>query len=351
MRVVSQDARLKRAAGRVEEAVVEGADIDSLMDACADAIDSLADWDAVFLSAADPGSGQFTATRCVRELPVQMCAPWIRNEFLEPDVNKFSRLRGRGVTVSTLGEATQGQVELSRRYRELYRPSGFGHELRAVLRDRTGCWGYLTLVREAGAPDFTEDEQRLVESIAPMVASAVRRSHGGVPESIDLAPGVVVVDRDGEVRQVSDSAQRAFDQVCAASILAVGAAAFAAAEGAATPPPFTRVRAGGEAWLSVRGDVMRGESGEAETSVVIIEPATPAELLPVLTTVYAFTPRERDVIRRLARGESNAQIAAQLEVSRHTVRDHVSSIFQKTGCSSRGELVHLLFGTDATGAL
>jgi len=49
----------------------------------------------------------------------------------------------------------------------------------------------------------------------------------------------------------------------------------------------------------------------------------------------ALTPRETDVLRLLAEGKSNKQIAADLGVGENTVRTHVSSILAKLGVQSR----------------
>ena len=45
----------------------------------------------------------------------------------------------------------------------------------------------------------------------------------------------------------------------------------------------------------------------------------------------------------IARGGSTAEIAAELFLSPHTVRDYVKTVFEKLGVSSRGELVARLF--------
>jgi hypothetical protein len=44
-----------------------------------------------------------------------------------------------------------------------------------------------------------------------------------------------------------------------------------------------------------------------------------------------------------ARGLNTTDVAAELFVSAHTVRDHIKSIFAKLGVSSRGELVAKIF--------
>ena len=49
----------------------------------------------------------------------------------------------------------------------------------------------------------------------------------------------------------------------------------------------------------------------------------------------ALTEREREVLRLLARGKANKQIAANLFVSEKTVKAHVSSILMKLGVTSR----------------
>ena len=65
--------------------------------------------------------------------------------------------------------------------------------------------------------------------------------------------------------------------------------------------------------------------------------------LTVLVEAYGLTPRERDVVRAIARGTSTPQIAAELFLSAHTVRDYIKSVFDKVDVTSRTELVAKLF--------
>ena len=48
-----------------------------------------------------------------------------------------------------------------------------------------------------------------------------------------------------------------------------------------------------------------------------------------------FTPRERDVLRLLAEGFANKEIAHRLSLSQKTVKTHVSNILQKLGVADR----------------
>jgi NarL family two-component system response regulator YdfI len=54
-----------------------------------------------------------------------------------------------------------------------------------------------------------------------------------------------------------------------------------------------------------------------------------------------ITPRETDVLRMLAEGLVNKDIATRLGISEHTVKFHISSILDKLGASTRTEAVTL----------
>ena len=53
----------------------------------------------------------------------------------------------------------------------------------------------------------------------------------------------------------------------------------------------------------------------------------------------SLSPREVEVLRLVAHGKTNGEIAAQLVISKYTVDRHVSNILAKTGCANRAEAV------------
>ncbi|MEV7194201.1 AAA family ATPase [Streptomyces sp. NPDC093510] len=61
------------------------------------------------------------------------------------------------------------------------------------------------------------------------------------------------------------------------------------------------------------------------------------EVAPEPAAVLGLTVRERDVLRLVAAGRSNRQIAQELFISPKTASVHVSNILAKTGASGRGE--------------
>ena len=62
-------------------------------------------------------------------------------------------------------------------------------------------------------------------------------------------------------------------------------------------------------------------------------------LLSSLRTVNAggLTPRETEVLRLLASGGTNKEIAAELVISVHTVERHLATIYRKIGARNRAE--------------
>lgn len=66
------------------------------------------------------------------------------------------------------------------------------------------------------------------------------------------------------------------------------------------------------------------------------QPPHPAEDL-----VEQLTPRETEILQLLAQGLANKQIALELEISEHTVKFHISSIYTKLGATNRMEAVRM----------
>jgi DNA-binding NarL/FixJ family response regulator len=56
-----------------------------------------------------------------------------------------------------------------------------------------------------------------------------------------------------------------------------------------------------------------------------------------------LTPREVDVLRLIAAGQSNREIARTLFVSEATVKTHINRIFAKTGSRDRVQAVHFAY--------
>ena len=264
------------------------------------------------------------------------------------DVNQIPSLARTPTGVSTVHRATRGQPWQSTRYVDVLEPSGLGRELRAVLRDRTSAWGGLILLRETSAPDFTDDELRLVADIACDVGRAIRRSlllgdvdRRDAPDS----PGIAVVRHADEMAPeiLSASARRWFADIddgylSGSGLPYVVATLVTRARLHPTGAVLTRLRTRSGRWLT-----MHAEALDTDRVSVIVEPTRPFELAAVICDAYGLSPREREVARLAVTGHSNKDIARLLWLSQWTVQDHLKKVFEKLAVHSRAELTARLF--------
>ena len=147
--------------------------------------------------------------------------------------------------------------------------------------------------------------------------------------------------RDGQRRR-RGLARRAVDATASRSRRSSPPSRAARASSAhATPtrsPAPASARPSGR-WLLVRGSAL----GDGAHTAVTIEPARPHELAPLIADAYGLTDRERAVTQLVAQGLPTNAIADRLHLSPWTVQDHLKSIFERVGVSTRGELVARVF--------
>jgi DNA-binding CsgD family transcriptional regulator len=312
--------------------------------------------DAVFFATADPATLLFTSAMAEEPLAAAT-AQFLDNEFGHTDVNKFQALATGARRVATLDAATSGQRSSSARYREIMAPLGLGDELRAALVTPAGCWGYLCLHRADSPHGFTPAEVRLIDRLTAHLANGCRP---GVTtpyrHATAAAPGVVVLRPDLSLAAISDDAERWLGHIAdhragpgrlPMAVYAAAARLQSIDRGTAPPgaAPTVRVPSTSGGWLLVHASHLNPSTGDI---AVIIEPAHPTDIAPLLLSAHGLTHRERDVALLVLRGASTHTIAAELHLSAYTVKDHVKSIFDKTGVRSRRDLVaHVLTGQHA----
>ena len=61
-----------------------------------------------------------------------------------------------------------------------------------------------------------------------------------------------------------------------------------------------------------------------------------------------LTKREQEIVSKVAEGLKNREIAELLNVSEHTVKNHLFRIFERLGISSRAELILYLYGQQSS---
>ena len=154
------------------------------------------------------------------------------------------------------------------------------------------------------------------------------------------APGLAVLAPDDSIETTDVAGEEQLAELAADGTLVppVVSAVAGCAHGGDPALARVRVRTPAGAWLVVRASALR----DARTAVTL-EPAGERDLAPLIADAYGLTERERAVTELVAAGLATGAIAERLHVSPWTVQDHLKSIFEKVGVSTRGELVARLF--------
>jgi DNA-binding CsgD family transcriptional regulator len=320
----------------------------------------LVPFDAAAWSVTDPATGLPAGPTRIDDLDAMtaaQCSEYWRSEFVHHDVNTFIDLARARRPAGALRSAS-GDPERSRRYRTVLRPLGYGDEMRAVLRTEGNPWGLLSLFRREGQPPFSGRETRLVAGLSAPLAGALRahaRPVDAVAGPPADRPGVLVFDARGDLQAADDQARAWLEELppertlpsdlgvelplwLVATVFRAGAVAHGRGDGVAR----ARVRSRRGRWLVCHATSLRPPDAP-RTVVAVVEPASPAEIAPLVIDAYGLTEREREITALIARGANTTEIAATLLLSPHTVRGYVKAIFHKAEVSSRGELVAKLF--------
>jgi DNA-binding CsgD family transcriptional regulator len=284
------------------------------------------------------------------EYPLKM----LRHEYYGEDVNHVADVARSDTGISTLHEATGGDPSSSPSW-HMNMEMGGDQELIAALRTGSEAWGAVGLYRAPGQPMFDSAEKAFLKAVGPDLANGARTGllvgEARDPEWPD-SPGLVVLSEHGEVESMTPGVDRWLADLpdgdldagrLPSPVHAVAGRALRTAEGHDDPGEvaLARVLSQSGTWVVLHGTSLVG-SGSRRVAV-IVEPAHPARIVPLLMSAYGLTEREQEVTRLVLRGDSTIQIAERLVVSPHTVQEHLKKIFEKTAVRSRRELVGKVF--------
>jgi DNA-binding CsgD family transcriptional regulator len=353
MTSVSSDTK-QRASDKIGWLAGQGLDLVSLWRASTEALTRAVPYDfAPCWFTLDPASLLVTShfDEGVPELPPQ----WMIREYYQDDVNNLADVARSQRGISTLHEATGGNPASSPRW-HFNMTLGGDQELIAALRTPAGeVWGALGLYREPSRPLFDDADLAFVRAVAPSLAEGARRAllvgEATDPEGPD-APGLLVLSQEGEVESATPGVGRWLAALpdgdwdagrLPSAVRSLAGRALRTAQHPDEPGQVavSRVLSRSGTWVVLHGASL--VSGESHRVAVIVEPAHPARIAPLLMSVYGLTEREQEITRLVLQGNSTAEIAERLVVSTHTVQQHLKSVFDKTGVRSRRDLVGKVF--------
>lgn len=348
---VSTPGSAERLRDRVERAAAGIGDDRVLRRAMLEAVRTSVTFDAFAWLLTDPvttvGSSPLAEAPCLSELP-----RLIRLKYLT-SVGRWT-LTDRPAVLS-LVSATNGRLADSLVWRELMAEYDVVDVASLVFTDRFGCWGFLDLWRQAPAEPFSARELADLHGVVAPVTAALRGSQADTllnrVDGDDVRPGpvVMVLSSDLDVRAQTPETERVLWMLVPpageaspipAAAYNVAAQLLAAEAGVDQHPATARVHVRAEWWVTLRAArmVASGEPTAADIAVTI-EQISPAERIDLFVRAVGLSAREAELVHLLWAGSSTREAAAEMILSPHTVGDHLKSVFAKTGCRSRAELL------------
>lgn len=278
-----------------------------------------------------------------------MPAEWLAAEYYQDDVNTLVEVARSAAGISTLHEATGGDPTSSPRWIENSKYGG-DQEMVCVFRSGTGeTWGAIGLYRYVDRPLFDDGDKAFVRAASRHLADGARRSLlAAEAKELDdpQAPGLLVLSATWEVISTTPRVKHLLadlpdgDRTTArlpSSVVAVASRARAGEQA------VVRLRSRSGRWIVVHASPLVAHRKKQTEVAVIIEPAHPGRIAPLLMSAYGLTQREQEATRLVLQGNDTNAIAEALFISPHTVQEHLKHVFEKTGVRSRRDLVGKVF--------
>ena len=273
-----------------------------------------------------------------------------RSLELEYSSDHFASKRAlarRANPAGSLRGETGGDLARSPRWQEVMRPVGIGDVAAVACRDTLGCWGWIEAYRDGADRPFEDEDVDLLASVGPSLGSALRRTMyaGDGVAAVSSPPGVMVLDSNLSLVSWTAAARAWINVMPSAKLFAqfgmlpsvVYPAATLARKRRSAAAAHALLRAVDGRWVMIEAAPLEGE-GNGEIAVTL-RSATGSETFDLLCRAYALSRREREVVAALVAGLDTRAVTQRLFISRHTVQDHLKSVFEKTGVHSRRALL------------
>lgn len=331
-------------------------DVTSFRDTVVDAVQPLLDADLYHLLDVDGAAGSVDIVMgpAERALPTDVATAALR--LHHPIVHHFVET-GDGSAVRLSDVISHDDYHALPIYQELFRDHGVEHQLGATIPwtdDRVVALGLNRSER-----DFSDTDVAVVDRLRPHLIQSARNAQ--VRERLDElvaadpsaepgggVRGVALVEAgrivDGETAVV-DLLRSTFGAEAGATLVPAPVDDWSRAEGVRLDE--VHERAGAElhrplvARRSGRRVVLRYVEGVGTPDAVLVDERPHDDGDPLRQ--FVLTPREADVLLSLVAGNTNAQIARELDVAPGTVRKHLERIYRKLSVDSRTHAVALAY--------
>ncbi|MEP5568353.1 MAG: helix-turn-helix transcriptional regulator [Halioglobus sp.] len=273
-------------------------------------------------------------------------------------------------------------LEKSDYYRHYLQPVGLFHILGVDTAEPGGMLARLRFSRRKEEPRFSAEERSLLERITPHLRRAIqiyatinrttseRDVYAGAVSQLAVAS--IILDEQARVLSANPVAQAMLDQGDGLSLrgqrlhiegrdidkeLQQAVASIIRAQHQGEPSVVKAMRVPRSSGRSDLGLVVRpvpvsqwseGQSSPSAAVFVSDPDLHESASRQSLADLFDLTPAEANLAILLARGLSLAEVSETQNVSQHTARAQLKSIFAKTGVSRQAELVRLIIKSVAS---
>lgn len=345
-----QSAALETAVRGVERLCYAGLDSVSLRRQLAERFARVMPFDAHAFSTCDPDTGLMTHT-VGRGVPEPLSRAYA--ERLYPNVNAPLSMR-----MARERRPVYSLIEHSAEARDEFTAAGLHAQVDSAIASGGRLWGVWCVMLGSDTPALLRRGEGALERLGPHMARALQQAalidhaRAARDDESDEAPGVVVLDARrrpivrtmAATRWLADLADVGFAMPddLPLSILAL-AARLQARLRRALPAVASRARGLSGRWYLLSASLAEPDAAGECATVIAIRPAVPREVASILVGLYDLSPREREVVAAVARGESTKRIAGALGVSPHTVEEHIDRACAKIGVRGRKALIARLY--------
>ncbi len=309
---------------------------------------SLVDADVLSMNDVDPGAGRVRYVMLPENFPVPPDGAeiFLRNAEHHPLMAYVERT-GDGSARKISDLLTPGEWHANPMYAEFYLPMGIEHQIAITLPAPRPVLVGIAISRSTS--DFEERDREVLDLIRPFLAQSWRnaREQAMVRSLLSSLSDSLTAEATGVIQVTEPLAEltpgsltllyRFFGRPGSSSPLPRRVEQWLAAQRHRLDDSAHGLRLGKPLIASVDGRrlVLRHLPATRWHADVILLREARDDQAAVQLTAAGLTPREVEVLRLVAEGATNAQVASTLHVAASTVKRHLDHIYAKLGVRSR----------------
>jgi DNA-binding CsgD family transcriptional regulator len=247
-------------------------------------------------------------------------------------------------------------------YNLVYRPSDRYAALRAIIRENGRPLGALVLCRGSHDPPFTEREEKNLSNLTGYLAHGLKSSRDiRGPFADGGESGLIVLDSQNKLAYGSANGRRLLllaahplippgsigprdDTVLTPAIAQLCENLRSVFTGRDAPVPRWSHQNPWGQFVFRAYPLQPGQESANQLMGITVEHQEPLPLRMMRSMqAFALSPKQKEICLLLSYGYSHGTIGKRLNISQHTVSDHVQKIYAKLGVNNRETLLSKLY--------